>query len=42
MRANPVLAGMVMFRQFRLSVTPVTGVEWSAILAMAGDAGDAI
>lgn len=37
MRANPALAGMIMFRQFRLSVTPVTAAEWSAILAMAGE-----
>jgi len=42
MRTNPALNGMVMFRQFRLSVTPVTGEEWSAILAMAGDTGDAL
>lgn len=37
MRANPALAGMVMFRQFRLSVTPVTPAEWAAIRAMAGE-----
>ena len=42
MRTNPALAGMVMFRQFRLSVTPVTRDEWSTILAMAGDAGGAL
>lgn len=39
MRANPALAGMVMFRQFRLSVTPVTSAEWSAIRVMAGEKG---
>lgn len=38
MRANPALAGMVMFRQFRLSVTPVTPAEWAAIREMAGEA----
>jgi len=40
MRANTALAGMVMFRQFRLSVTPVTSAEWNVILAMSrGDGG---
>ena len=29
------LPGMVMFRQFRLSVSPVTEAEWSRILEMA-------
>jgi predicted RNA-binding protein with PUA-like domain len=28
---------MAMFRQFRLSVSPVTPAEWAAILAMAGE-----
>jgi predicted RNA-binding protein with PUA-like domain len=37
MKANPALAGMAMFRQFRLSVSPVTEEEWAAIMAMAGD-----
>jgi predicted RNA-binding protein with PUA-like domain len=36
MKANPALAGMAMFRQFRLSVSPVTPDEWAAILQMAG------
>lgn len=36
MKADPALAGMRMFRQFRLSVTPVTDEEWSAILALSG------
>ena len=35
MKANPALAGMAMFRQFRLSVCPVTPEEWDAILKMA-------
>jgi predicted RNA-binding protein with PUA-like domain len=37
MKANPALAGMAMFRQFRLSVCPVQPAEWAAILAMAGE-----
>jgi predicted RNA-binding protein with PUA-like domain len=36
MKANPALADMAMFRQFRLSVSPVTPDEWAAILAMGG------
>ncbi len=39
MKANPALAGMAMFRQFRLSVCPIQPAEWSAILAMAGEEG---
>lgn len=39
MKANPALAGMAMFRQFRLSVSPVTPEEWAVILKMAGDKG---
>ena len=35
MKAEPKLAGMAMFRQFRLSVSPVTPEEWAAITAMA-------
>lgn len=38
-KANPALAGMVMLRLFRLSVTPITDDEWATILAMAGDKG---
>ena len=34
MRAEPALAGMAMFRQFRLSVTPITPEEWSVIVGM--------
>jgi predicted RNA-binding protein with PUA-like domain len=37
MKANPALAGMAMFRQFRLSVCPVTPEEWAEILRMAGE-----
>jgi predicted RNA-binding protein with PUA-like domain len=29
------LPGMVMFRQFRLSVTPISDVEWASILNLA-------
>lgn len=36
MKASPALSGMAMFRQFRLSVSPVTPEEWAAILAMGG------
>lgn len=36
MKANPALAEMVMLRQGRLSVSPVTPAEWEAILKMAG------
>lgn len=34
MKAEPRLAGMAMFRQFRLSVAPVTDAEWDVIIAM--------
>lgn len=36
MKANPALAEMVMLRQGRLSVSPVTAAEWAAIGKMAG------
>ena len=36
MKAEPALAGMAMFRQFRLSVTPIERAEWAQILKMAG------
>jgi len=39
MKAEPRLAGMAMFRQFRLSVAPVTPEEWAVILELAGDSG---
>lgn len=35
MKAEPRLAGMAMFRQFRLSVAPVTDAEWDVVLALA-------
>ena len=34
-KAEPALAGMELIRQSRLSVSPVRGEEWAAILAMA-------
>jgi predicted RNA-binding protein with PUA-like domain len=34
LKADPLLACMIMFRQFRLSVTPVTEAEWEVIMAM--------
>ncbi len=37
MKANPALAGMILLRQSRLSVAPVSAEEWAAILAMAGE-----
>ena len=37
MKADPALAGMAMFRQFRLSVTPITPEEWAEIMRMAGE-----
>lgn len=36
MKANPALEAMVMLRQSRLSVSPVSDAEWAAILKMAG------
>jgi predicted RNA-binding protein with PUA-like domain len=36
MRAEPRLAGMTLFRQFRLSVTPITPEEWAIIMGMGG------
>ena len=36
LKAEPGLAGMSMFRQFRLSVTPITPEEWTIILGLAG------
>ena len=34
MKAEPALAGMARFRQFRLSVLPRTDEEWATIVAM--------
>lgn len=36
MKATPELQGMAMFRQFRLSVTPVTEEEWKLICKLGG------
>jgi predicted RNA-binding protein with PUA-like domain len=36
MKAQPRLAGMAMFRQFRLSVVPISDEEWDVVMAMAG------
>lgn len=36
MKAEPDLAGMAMLRQSRLSVSPVTDVEWAVIERLAG------
>lgn len=36
MKAEPRLAGMAMFRQFRLSVVPITDDEWDVVMEMAG------
>lgn len=35
MKAEPRLAGMAMFRQFRLSVVPITDEEWDVVMDMA-------
>lgn len=37
MRAEPALSAMTLFRQFRLSVTPITPQEWSLILRLGGE-----
>jgi predicted RNA-binding protein with PUA-like domain len=39
LKATPALSEMTMFRQFRLSVTPILDEEWAIIQAMGGDAG---
>lgn len=36
MKADPALAGMTMFRQFRLSVTPIEDAEWKHICGLGG------
>ena len=36
MKAEPALAGMTTIRQSRLSVSPVTDDEWTAIMKLAG------
>jgi predicted RNA-binding protein with PUA-like domain len=35
MKAEPRLAGMAMFRQFRLSVVPISDEEWDVVMEMA-------
>jgi predicted RNA-binding protein with PUA-like domain len=35
MKAEPRLAGMAMFRQFRLSVVPITDDEWDVVMELA-------
>jgi predicted RNA-binding protein with PUA-like domain len=37
MKAEPRLKDMAMFRQFRLSVSPVTDAEWAAVMELAGE-----
>jgi len=39
LKADPRTSGMAMFKQFRLSVVPVTAEEWAAVTDMAGAAG---
>jgi predicted RNA-binding protein with PUA-like domain len=39
MKAEPRLRDMAMFRQFRLSVVPLTADEWQTILEMSETAG---
>ena len=36
MKAEPALADMPLFRQFRLSIVPLTGDHWRTILRMSG------
>lgn len=37
MKATPALSGMIMLRQSRLSVAPISDTEWTTILALAGE-----
>ena len=39
MRADPVLAGMAMLRQSRLSVSPLADDEWAALMRLAETGG---
>lgn len=39
MKTDPALAGMTMFRQFRLSVTPIEDAEWQHICGLGGYKG---
>jgi predicted RNA-binding protein with PUA-like domain len=36
LKADPALSGMLMFRQFRLSITPVEPDEWARIVQLGG------
>jgi predicted RNA-binding protein with PUA-like domain len=38
LKAEPSLAGMAMFRQFRLSVTPIAPEEWAMVMKLGGEA----
>ncbi len=38
LKEHAMLSNMLLVKQSRLSVTPVSDVEWSAILALAGEA----
>ncbi|MBA3898371.1 MAG: EVE domain-containing protein [Sphingomonadaceae bacterium] len=38
MKAEPKLADLPLFRQFRLSIVPLTDVEWATVMRMAGEA----
>ena len=37
MKTTPALSGMIMLRQSRLSVAPISDAEWTTILALAGE-----
>lgn len=37
MKAEPRLSGMAMFKQFRLSVTPISPEEWAVIHELTGE-----
>jgi predicted RNA-binding protein with PUA-like domain len=37
LKAEPALADMVMLRQGRLSVSPVSDIEWAAVMRLAGE-----
>jgi predicted RNA-binding protein with PUA-like domain len=37
MKATPALSSMIMLRQSRLSVAPISTEEWTTILALAGE-----
>jgi predicted RNA-binding protein with PUA-like domain len=39
MRANPALSGLSLLKQSRLSVCPVTEIEWTTLCKLAGLTG---